>query len=408
MIAIRAIALFMLLTALALLDVRAQGPIVNKNTAYRYNVNLDLRFEHQLYYFPDSALLVFTVTFNDTAASPGQYDFGYAILEGYDNEQVLLRDSITPARHLKASSGGKYYYELGVPYRPEFEVLVLQARRKGSNTEYLYDIFLDRGYNASLANLILVEEDGDIPNFGGFIRSGQEVRIATLERVPQRLYAYFYSRDFPEALPPMVTEERPVSRDLTIDSVFSFLSDEKITFSRPGLYFVQRDTASLEGLGFRVENPYYPLVKTFDRLIDPLIYISTGDETRSLRAATELRKAFEDHWLDVCGSEELAARTLKRYYERVAEANYLFTSFKEGWKTDMGMIYIVHGAPDEVYANEETIDWVFNRDISIPSVRYSFYKVNTLFSNKHYTLLRRKNYDRGWFRSVEMWRSGRK
>jgi GWxTD domain-containing protein len=408
MIAIRAIALFILLSALALPDGHAQGPIVNKNTAYRYNLNLDIRFDHQLYYFPDSALLVFTVTYNDNGASPGQYDLGYTILQGYDSENVLHRDSITSARHLKASSEGKYYYELGLPYRPDFEVLVLQARKKGSNTGYLYDIFLDRGYNASLANLILREGDGGIPNLGGFIRSGQEVRISTLEGVPQRLYAYFYSRDFPEALPPMVTEERTVSRDLTIDSVFSFSSDEKITFSRPGLYFIQRDTASLEGLGFRVENSYYPLVRTFDQLINPLIYISTGDETRTLRATADLRKAFEDHWLDVCGNEELAARTLRRYYESVAEANYLFTSFKEGWKTDMGMIYIVHGVPDEVYANEETIDWVYNSDISIPSVRYSFYKVNTLFSNKHYTLLRRKNYDRGWFRSVELWRNGRK
>jgi hypothetical protein len=74
----------------------------------------------------------------------------------------------------------------------------------------------------------------------------------------------------------------------------------------------------------------------------------------------------------------------------------------------MGLIYIIYGPPNDVYKSEEIIDWVYNQDLSMPNIRFSFYKVKNVFTDQHYTLLRKKNYDKIWFKSVEMWRDGKK
>ncbi|NOZ62258.1 MAG: GWxTD domain-containing protein [Calditrichaeota bacterium] len=39
---------------------------------------------------------------------------------------------------------------------------------------------------------------------------------------------------------------------------------------------------------------------------------------------------------------------MDEYYERVAYANARFGGFRDGWKSDMGMIYIIFGAPSDV------------------------------------------------------------
>ena len=37
------------------------------------------------------------------------------------------------------------------------------------------------------------------------------------------------------------------------------------------------------------------------------------------------------------------------YYRRVRFANEEFTQYKDGWKTDRGMIYILFGPPNQVF-----------------------------------------------------------
>ena len=39
---------------------------------------------------------------------------------------------------------------------------------------------------------------------------------------------------------------------------------------------------------------------------------------------------------------------MNEYYKRVAYSNIHFDSYVDGWETDMGMIYIIFGAPDDI------------------------------------------------------------
>ena len=54
---------------------------------------------------------------------------------------------------------------------------------------------------------------------------------------------------------------------------------------------------------------------------------------------------------------EQAKELIRIYYNRVFFSNYYFTSDREGWKTDSGMIFIVYGPPNTFYKSEDEEKW---------------------------------------------------
>lgn len=221
------------------------------------------------------------------------------------------------------------------------------------------------------------------------------------------LFGFHYSFEFDEAVPPMITDEKKGGPGFKADSIFIVNAGDVISFNKQGLYYFQKDSSSSKGISIRVQDKYYPLVKTFDEILTSLIYISTSAETSAIRTATNPKEAFDRFWINNVKVPSLASATVARYYDRVESANYLFTSFKEGWKTDMGLIYIIFGPPNDVYKSEELLEWVYNQDPTMPNLRFSFFKVKNVFTDDHYSLMRKKTYDKVWFKSVELWRTGK-
>ena len=87
-------------------------------------------------------------------------------------------------------------------------------------------------------------------------------------------------------------------------------------------------------------------------------------------------------------------------------ANNYFTNYKEGWKTDKGMIFIIFGNPDEVYKNDVGELWIYRKNDNFPKMRFSFAKVPNIFTDDHYTLLRSHSYQNNWFKAIQLWRRG--
>ena len=102
---------------------------------------------------------------------------------------------------------------------------------------------------------------------------------------------------------------------------------------------------------------------------------------------------------------ERAKEIIRNYYQQVEKANILFTNYKEGWKTDQGMVYIIFGLPTSVNESQETEEWIYNNETL--KVKFTFDKLGNLFTDKHYDLVRKENYDKVWFRMVDSWRKGR-
>lgn len=102
-----------------------------------------------------------------------------------------------------------------------------------------------------------------------------------------------------------------------------------------------------------VELPLFALLKTdYERAVEQLRYIASSDEMDKLREAEEEERL--QLWVDFWRSKDPTPQTVENeiqdeYYRRLryANANFGFSK-REGWKTDMGRIYIIYGHPDEV------------------------------------------------------------
>jgi GWxTD domain-containing protein len=164
---------------------------------------------------------------------------------------------------------------------------------------------------------------------------------------------------------------------------------------------------------FSVKGEYFPRVKSPRELAEPLVYLMSEDEHKELMSIEddqELKEAVDRFWLSNIRSINRAKHVIFRYYERVEEANRQFTSFKEGWKTDRGMIYILFGPPvrTEEWLNGQ--QWLGSRETR--DTRYNFLFKRTriqsdYFPFDNYILQRHQNYHTYQYQQIKLWRTGR-
>ena len=157
------------------------------------------------------------------------------------------------------------------------------------------------------------------------------------------LYFFQYEANFQPADPPMGIAQS-VASELLMDSIF--MSTQEVSLVPNHFYFIQSDTLSSEGLTLFMGPKYYPKMKVIDELILPMTYFTSRSELDEVKNAKDSKVAFENFWLNAYISSKAAAAAIRIYYRSIKQANELFTTYKEGWKTDRGMIYVIFGNPD--------------------------------------------------------------
>lgn len=214
----------------------------------------------------------------------------------------------------------------------------------------------------------------------------------------------YYENTFPAAAPAYSTAQARVAKTIKPDSLFLIDANASVTLSHEGLYLVQQDTASAQGVAFRLEDDY-PRLGKLESLAGPLIYICTKAEYDKIKAAGSEKKKFDQVILGITGSAERARIFMRNYFRRVEAANQYFSSYKEGWKTDRGMVYIIYGIPDEVYLFDDREVWEYKNDNL--NERFQFVKSSTIFDRENYVLIRGKGYTNDWYNMIDLWRKAR-
>ncbi|WP_020532874.1 GWxTD domain-containing protein [Flexithrix dorotheae] len=220
------------------------------------------------------------------------------------------------------------------------------------------------------------------------------------------IYITRFDYEFLPAAPPMGNGIGSGARELRVDSMIVVKSNQPFTLDKKTLYFAQSDSSSTIGIGFIVVDKDYPKFSNVEKIAKSMIYISTDKEIQSFLTARDKKSVLDNFWINSGGSVENAKRLIKTYYQRVAYANKNFTTYKEGWKTDKGMIYIVFGRPDETYEVENGERWVYFLGKKRDRVTFEFFKRNNIFSGNHYELNRSPQYKKVYFTQVSKWRKG--
>ena len=219
------------------------------------------------------------------------------------------------------------------------------------------------------------------------------------------LFISYQAKKYPEASLPYSLESyrKPIfNADTIIKSNFG----QPIVFDKKGLYLLQTDTLSDKGYLILVTEPQFPLIKTPEKLLQPLRYITSVKEYSSLLHSENNKTAVDAFWLQVGKNTARAQILIRAYYNRVLLSNLVFTSIKEGWKTDRGMIYIIFGRPKYVYRSENLEKWIYGDPSTEAFLSFLFERRPNKLGDDCWILDRQDSYETPWYQAVRIWREG--
>jgi GWxTD domain-containing protein len=377
-----------------------------KNLSYYYYPGAEIKLDYNVSRNGNHALVYLNINSLEGIILKDNYILSYELKKDYQTEEPLLSDTI-PYQSIVFQNKNQFVFHLDLNLPMAAELLLVHVANQHNKMTYSFDIPLQNEFIFPRANLV-IKKDG-LPLFNKYITERDSIEFSMLggNNNNENIFAYYYNTDFSAADPPMAIQTQRVKENMDIDRIIPLPLDGKSHLDQQGLYFIQKDTNTNIGLSVMVEDIFYPRLAQIDDVTGPLIYITTRAERERLTRSTDRKKEMDRFWLNLTKSPDNARNLIRNYYQRVRQANYHFTGYKEGWKTDQGMIFILFGPPDEVYRDEEKEEWVYQKVEDLPKLSFSFMKVKNIFTDNHYVLVRSKEYERHWYRIVDMWRKGR-
>jgi GWxTD domain-containing protein len=254
--------------------------------------------------------------------------------------------------------------------------------------------------------------------FNPVVRRNEYVNLVYPVKSVDSLFISYYKPLKEVPYPPsMLLPEKTI--DYPADTVIALPYSDTlpIMFPSEGIYFCSVGRNSDEGYTFFNFGETFPSMTQPDAMIEPLSYLASEEEMAALRSSLKPKLALDEFWIKCGGNVEKSRELIRIYYTRILYSNYYFTSFKEGWRTERGMIYTIYGPPDKVYKNSEGESWGYRR----PVLKYSWggryhLKQQYLFFNfrvrqnkyseNDFYLSRSETLITYWDKAIASWRKG--
>jgi len=410
-----------LLTILSLFSTcRPMKRPVNVNFAHLYNPDLSIVqpeysiFHHRsdstrltIYINPDEILYLRDAT-EDFFTS--RFQLSWYLFENFesrnlaDSARTRFTDTLTvdPKPYIERTV--KLATPPGLRYTlfTEFEDLNRRSRHQDALT-------LDKSHPYTSQFFVFTENDHPESTAPFFLPLQKNFEITYAEALNFELSAQVYPAHEIIPVPPFViidSQVKPVP-ELIADTSFvlNFKNGKSSLFTtRKGLYYFHEKGNADLGFSAYAFYPGFPDVSGSDDVLRSLRYITSADEYEQLFALNNTRLAMERFWNRSAGNPDRARELINRYYNRVNNANILFTSFVPGWQTDRGMIYIIFGPPHSVFKTENTETWRYAEGMNVPAATFTFNSVDNKYSHNHFVLERDQAYRSTWNHAVSIWR----
>lgn len=336
----------------------------------------------------------------------------YRLLPSYDSREVLDSDSMRVQDvNNKLNADRNLIGKINVHAKSNRSyILRITLIDLNRNVSYSTVMNIDKENDLNRQNFLVKSKATDSPLFCNYSKTGQELIIKYKAKISVNVYVRYYNRNFPLAAPPFSTNN-PEPFKYKPDSTFVMqLSPEgslNFTAAKKGFYHFQLDTSKRYGVTIFNFSDLFPEVKKAEDMISPLRFITTKQEFDELTSSTNKKASVEKFWINCAGNQDKAREVIRKYYNRIQEANNYYTSYLEGWKTDRGMIYLIYGAPNIIYRTANSETWTYGEENNINSLQYSFTKVTNPFTDNDYILERSSVYKQSWYTSVDIWRQGK-
>ena len=338
----------------------SQSRMSSADVSFLYNQDHEFLIDHRLAQDGNKVKVYVRFILNSGVVKISDYEIQYDIRDSYIDEKHVNSATRLDSAALIATGFREFIYSFEFEKTPDQSLIVLEVNNILRNRKFLIDIPIQRNKNTRNQPFLIFE--------AGRVQA------------------------------PTVIE---------IDTLYGPVEGEIMKFSTAGYYVINDSTEPSNSMGILVTDSFYPYFGQFEKMIEPLIFISTNDEFKTLRRATDSRMAFEDFVTTrISNGGKVAQDFVKFYYRRVRKSAHLFTSNKEGWKTDRGMVYQIYGNPLQVFRNEEQELWVY----AAPNggrIRFNFAVVSAESNLLEYSLIRESKYKESWMDAVTSWRSGK-
>lgn len=391
----------LLVIAFVAISLKTTAQIVpsSSNLSYLLNPKADIYLTHKVVEKANTKWVVLEVTTRNEILADS-LRFSYSFTNDLDQPTDNLKAVSLKNFELSQSANRKMYaFE---PNNNTFKFLILRVGYSPKKKHFTYLINLEK-----VAGFFVSKTELTIPILDGYSAKNTPLKLARLETSTIDLEVDFYSTRFSASLPPManLSPENPFA---AADTSFTLMSNAQLETNKKGTYRFTEIGNKKAVSHFRIASSTYPQLATIDEIIEASIFLFTKKEKDKLTSSTTPKKDYDAFWLENTNSSEQAGRMISAYFMRVKEANKLFSTYKEGWKTDMGMIYIIFGRPDNVFKSNEKVEWVYKKTYELPSLYFSFSLKQDKLDTEQFELERNMNYQNTWFRAIDLWRKGRK
>lgn len=351
------------------------------NIAWQYHPEAPVKLAHRVYEKNNNTVVFLKIRTDSLAA----WKFDFLVQDGYESEKEdkLIFESIDTLR----STPGTLELKLALG-RISKNLMVVKI--------YQYDQPLYYDVPLKVGQLpfpeIYPKDAAGYPIYEPYIHRSGHVWAEK-----DSVYIKRYAANFARADAPMA-EMKAMATTVPMDS--AYFSHNAPSFKEDYFYMVSVDTVQSGVTMLRVP-PYFPALKRLQELVPAMLYLTSEAEEKALKKSKDLKKDFDSFWINNLNTKPRARNAIRKYYLSVKQANLLFTDFKPGWQTDRGMLYILYGAPDEVYRQNGFEEWYYDT-----GERFEFNVISSFFAAQTYFLRRQPDYEERWFQKIAEIRKG--
>ena len=335
-------------------------------------------------------------------------------LIGFDEnggEESAVIDSASVVYKLKEREerSPAFFASLSIPInqgnRYLLKVETTDLNRGSIGLEYLY---VDKTDPNSAQNFKVISSFSGYPKFMRFFLTGEKFNVQYRDRRVDSIYVNYFmlTNELPR---PPITATSDYTMNYVADTSYIFPMIDTVDYDLrlEGMYHVKVDKEQGEGLTLFNFGGTFPEVKTPQELMEPLFYLTTLAEYRDLRTKANRKLAVDDYWLRIGNSIEKSRELIRIYYNRVIYSNLYFTSNKEGWKTDQGMIFILFGPPNRIQMTGSGESWYYYAKRKSKTVEFKFQREQDAFSDQNMMWKRSTDSQMYLNEAIRSWRGGK-
>jgi GWxTD domain-containing protein len=328
---------------------------------------------------------------------------------GGEENAVIDSASIVYKLREREERSPAFFASLNIPIRQGNRYLVkvetTDLNRGSMGLEYLY---VDKTDPNSAQNFKVVSTFSGYPKFMRFFLTGEKFNVQYRDRGVDSIFVDYFrlTNELPR---PPITATSDYTMNYVPDTsyVFPMLDTVNYDLRLEGMYHVKVDKEQDEGLTLFNFGGSFPEVKTPRELMEPLFYLATLAEYRDLRTKPNRKLAVDDYWLRLGNSVEKSRELIRIYYNRVIYSNLYFTSNKEGWKTDQGMVFILFGPPNRIQMTGSGESWYFYAKRKSKVVEFKFQREQDAFSDQNMMWKRTTDSQMYLNEAIRSWRNGK-